>query len=46
MHATLGAVSRSRFENLFVPVQPLKLYPTEIEVTLSSGDTLNVIGLP
>jgi hypothetical protein len=46
MHVTLGTISRSRFENVFVPVQPLKLYPREIEVTLSSGDTLKVIGLP
>ena len=43
---TLGVVSRFRLENVFVPAQPLKLYPTEIEVTLSSGDTVNVIGRP
>ena len=46
MHVTLGVVSRFKFENVFVPVQPLKLYPREIEVTLSSGETLKVIGLP
>jgi hypothetical protein len=30
---TFGAVSRLRFEYVWMPEQPLKLYPTEIDVT-------------
>jgi hypothetical protein len=33
MHVTIGAVSRFRFENVCVPEQPLKLYPTLMAVT-------------
>jgi hypothetical protein len=46
MHVTIGAVSRFRFENVCSPEQPLKLYPTVMAVTFSSGDTLKVIGVP
>jgi len=46
MQVTDGAVSRFRFENVCVPEHPLKLYPTEIEVTFSSADTVKLIGVP
>jgi hypothetical protein len=46
MHVTDGAVSRFRFENVCDPEQPLKLYPSVISVTFSSGETVNVIGVP
>ena len=37
---------RDRFENVFDPEQPLKLYPTVIDVTFSSGETTTAIDLP
>ena len=43
---TSGAVGTCRFENVCVPEQPLKLYPTEIVVSISSEDTVNVMALP
>jgi hypothetical protein len=33
MHVTIGAVSRLRSENVCIPEQPLKLYPTAMAVT-------------
>jgi hypothetical protein len=35
-----------RFENVRDPEQPLKLYPTVIEVTVSSAETVKAIGAP
>ena len=46
MQVTSGAVATCRFENACVPEQPLKLYPTEIVVSISSEDTVNVMALP
>ena len=46
MHVTSGAVSSVRLENVFDPMHPLKLYPTEIDVTFSSGDMVKLIVLP
>src|SRR5580765_8210867 len=43
---TVGAVSRLRFEYVWMPEQPLKLYPTEIEVTFWFDATLKVMGTP
>jgi hypothetical protein len=46
MQVTSGAVATCRFEKVCVPEQPLKLYPTEIVVSISSEDTVNVMALP
>jgi hypothetical protein len=46
MQVTSGTVSRLRFENVFIPEHPLKLYPTAIAVTLCSGETVKLIGAP
>jgi hypothetical protein len=46
MQVTFGAISILRFEKVCVAEHPLKLYPTVIEVTFSSGEMLNEIGLP
>ena len=45
-HVTFGMVSRLKFEKVLDPVHPLKLYPTEIDVTFSSGEIVKLIGLP
>ena len=39
-------MSRFRFENVFVPLQLPKLYPTAMAVTFWSAETVKVIGLP
>ena len=41
-----GTVATLRFENVCVPEQPLKLYPTTIVLRISSGDTVNVMDVP
>jgi hypothetical protein len=41
-----GAVGRFRSEKVCDPEQPLKLYPTVIDVTVSSADTVKPIGMP
>jgi len=46
MQVRLGVVGTSRSENVCVPEQPLKLYPTAIAVRASSEDTAKVIGVP
>jgi hypothetical protein len=46
MHVAIGAVSRFRFENVCTPEQPPKLYPTVMEVTFWSGETVKLIALP
>jgi hypothetical protein len=46
MQMASGAVGTFRFENVCVPEQPLKLYPTAIAVRTSSEDTVKVIGVP
>jgi hypothetical protein len=46
MQVTSGAVGAYRFENVCVPEQLLKLYPTEIVVSISSEDTVKVMALP
>jgi hypothetical protein len=33
IHVTIGVVSRLRFEYVWMPEHPLKLYPTEMAVT-------------
>jgi hypothetical protein len=38
-------IARFKFENVFVPEQPLKLYPTVMAVTFWSDETVKVIGL-
>ena len=46
MQVTSGAVATCGSEKVCVPEQPLKLYPTEIVVSISSEDTVNVMALP
>ena len=46
IQVTFGAVGMFRFENVSVPAQPLKLYPTAIDVSVSSEDTAKVIAVP
>lgn len=43
---TSGAVGTFRFENVWDPEQALKLYPSVIAVTVSSGETVKAIGTP
>ena len=46
MQMTFGAMLRLRFENVCDPEQPLKLCPTVIAVTFSSGEIVKAIELP
>lgn len=46
MQVTSGAVGTFRFENVCVPEQLLKLYPTAIVVRTSSEDTVKLIVVP
>ena len=46
MQVTSGAVGTFRFENVCIPEQLLKLYPTAIAVRASSEDTVKLIGVP
>src|SRR5687768_17581137 len=46
MQVRSGAVGTSKPENVCDPEQPLKSYPSVIEVTRSSADTTNAIGAP
>jgi hypothetical protein len=46
IHWTGGAIWRFKFGNICDPEQLLNLYPTVIEVTLSSGETVKAIGIP
>ena len=46
IQVTFGAVRTFRFENVSIPEQPLKLYPTAIDVRVSFEDTTKVIAVP
>jgi hypothetical protein len=46
IQVTFGAVGTFRSANVWVPEQPLKVYPTAIVVRASSGDTVNAIDAP